>query len=347
MKFTQQGSDHLKSHCWPWDQRNTKLTKGCNILSCHKPKMERQEWSTSRRGWISQCCCMAVTCWYCWKLHAEVKESLCWMIPENKIMGWHRWCEKIQDRDCCWPSHSSLFKSELIKSTSSSWMNQCWWFSNWWQFLKIHLCLNKLSQKNRCLHAGWRVLRNQKWNERDLTETMRRAALKDGFQPLHNNFSTYVWHQKNQRIWPVHRLKDHVFHRCIGTQESWVREIWVSLHQEDEIQIDSSNRNHHAFDPLCSLMSSMSQGRVGWFLYFLTFPLYASNSISHFCSLVLLTISCCKAQRKEKHLSCCHSQSILLMDNHWMDHCTCNGFLRNRVILHIWTTQSKPSIHIT
>jgi len=87
VKFPQQSSDHLKSHRWSRNQRNTERTKGCNILSCHKSKVEGQARSAARRGWISQCCCMAVTCWHCWKLHAEVKESVCWMIFENSIMG--------------------------------------------------------------------------------------------------------------------------------------------------------------------------------------------------------------------------------------------------------------------
>jgi len=160
-----------------------------------------------------------------------------------------------------------------------------------------------------------------------------------------HNFPHYVWHQKNQRIWPVHRLKDHVFHRCIVTQENWISKVWMSFHQENEIQIDSSNRNHHASDPLCSLVSSMSQGRMGWFLYFLTFPHYGSSSIPHFRSLVLFTIFDCKTPLKEKHLSCCHSEPFLLMDNHWMVHCICNGFLRNRIILfYVLHTANNQSI---
>lgn len=117
------------------------------------------------------------------------------------------------------------------------------------------------------------------WCNQDCWRELQQDWLKFPCMKMHSSKDSksiifhYVWHQKNQRIWPVHRLKDHVFHRCIVSQENWISKIWMSIHQEDEVQIDSSSVNHYACTTFSSLVNSMNQGRMGWFLYFLTFPL--------------------------------------------------------------------------
>lgn len=119
----------------------------------------------------------------------------------------------------------------------------------------------------------------------------------------------------------------------IETQERRVRKISMIIHQKNQNESASPFLIHLSSHLLLPCLMGMSQRKlVNWFLYYLTFPHYGSNSIPHFRSLVLFTIFDCKTPLKEKHLSCCHSESFLLMDNHWMVHCICNGFLRKRII---------------
>lgn len=129
VKFSQFSSDHLKSHRWSRNPTNTKLTVSCNLFSCYFSKMERCSVSTARRDRISQLCCMAVTFRNHGKVHFQMKEGICERTSENSVMGWHRWCQKIQDWDCCWWCHSAFTKSKCSEERN---LNQCWWLSRWW-----------------------------------------------------------------------------------------------------------------------------------------------------------------------------------------------------------------------
>lgn len=117
------------------------------------------------------------------------------------------------------------------------------------------------------------------------------------------------------------------------TQQERIRNFQMSQSEESEHQSSSpcliSASSYMLFLSLIWLSQRSMERR---FLYYLTFPPYVSNSIPHFRSLVFPTIFDCKTPLKEKHLSGCHSESLLLMDNHLMDHCTCNSFLRKRII---------------